>query len=272
MVQLALFSLLLAPHHATTDEFLGASGKEPVTVAGIQLGMSSGKVVNILGLPDKKTSQLALDGKGYWRKPIISIGFNRGNVNYIFLFDKTAKCNIPGAGAQKDTIIEAFGEALIDDTTKENTNSSLYFNYGVSYNLNDSDKTADFVVVSDINLKFVERELRARAQPDWKLELVESTGYTSFIKGKEKSPYSATIKGIIKNSRDQTVDILVRGIWRTKKTEWSWNGDKFLNASEITLKAVKPGESRIFEIKCDGFVAPENSTQEYSVELSVPKD
>jgi hypothetical protein len=103
-----------------------------------------------------------------------------------------------------------------------------------------------------------ELEEARRKLPDYGLVLRRSTGYVSFPRSRTaREATSATVMGVVRNYRQETVDIRVR-------VEWTSKAGSYAGSAATVLSCVSPGDERDFTVTCDEVFQPHT----YEVTLS----
>lgn len=254
----------------TADARTQSTGPLVPAVAGITLGMRSNKVVALLGMPDFKTGMLATDdiAMARWDQAGVVALFERGAVYNVEATRPNRLTNIPDVGRNRDEVITALGRPIerIDDNEGllRAKRSELYERrelFRIPRGAEDKRETPDqsgrrvyyieyffsanlFVVKVELGTTqgwIYEAELWMRSLPDYGLVLVESSCVSSYLKNDPTKITSVRTQGIIRNDRDERVNIRVRVTLRTKDGTYS-------GSAETILYGVKPGEDRHFEI------------------------
>jgi hypothetical protein len=254
--------VFLIRQDVTTPRFAGIEGKEPIRLCGIEYGMSSGKVVSLLGLPASKYGgDLANSGTGIWSTKELNLiaFFNKGKVYMLTSSLKNAKTNVPDVGR---LVSDLKRDLLGIDTFVED--STLYVENGLSYWIEKGGLKVRSVSICDDDSETFDRRKELREAPDWKIEVTKSAGSSSFSKSDPRQVFSSKITGLVKNNRDVAVDITLRGTWY----ESTKTGSEFLAAEDCILTNLEPSEERIFTIYGSGFVMKSKSSERvYEVKI-----
>ncbi len=240
--------------------------RDSLAIGGIKLGMSSGQVVNLIGLPSKKSGDMAgsMAANAEWKKLGLSVLFFDGRVGNISSTLSCARTTCPQVGDSAESITKAYvGRYTISDDDSGYLEKIQVPALGLSYLLRE--KKIVRVLLSEIDQLDFDEEAAAKKLPDYGIEIVDSTGETSFNPSKRDTIVFSQVRGRVKNKLDEAVDVELTAVWREKGDRFQQG--QYLDSEAITVTALQPGEVRKFTIQGGGFVRSHGSTEVYSIEI-----